>query len=58
MQESDYERIAVFSDGNVYGMIVGERLAKLQSKKKHKGKFKNFEQRIWELSSMSEYTKT
>lgn len=34
MQESDYERIAFFSDGNVYGMIVGERLAKLQSKKK------------------------
>lgn len=34
MQESDYGRIAFFSDGNVYGMIVGERLAKLQSKKK------------------------
>ena len=37
MQESDYGRIAFFSS-NVYSMIVGERLAKLQSKKKKKKK--------------------
>jgi len=34
MQEFDYGRIAFFSDGKVYDIIMGERMPKLQEKKK------------------------
>jgi len=57
MQEFDYGRIAFFSDGKVYDIIMGERMPKLQEKKKT-NKFKKFEDRIWVLSTTSEYTKS